>query len=182
MITREEEQRTQQKAAEYLARAGIVITTEEVAGIEVADFGLSDPEQIGLQILVYANTPRYCAKELVMFPRQICPEHRHPPVCGEPGKQETFRCRWGEVYLYTTGQPTANPKAVVPKRHVQGFTVWHEIILGPGDQYTLAPNTWHWFQAGDQGAIVSEFSSCSRDEADLFTDGRIRRDTVLGEA
>jgi D-lyxose ketol-isomerase len=53
--------------------------------------------------------------------------------------------------------------------------VWHEIVLRPGDQYTLPPNTLHWFQAGDKGAIVSEFSSTSTDENDLYTDPRIRR-------
>ena len=50
-----------------------------------------------------------------------------------------------------------------------------EIELDPGDQYTLAPNSLHWFQSGDEGAILSEFSTTSRDETDLFTDPRIRR-------
>jgi len=36
-------------------------------------------------------------------------------------------------------------------------------------------DTLHWFQAGEEGAIVSEFSSTSRDESDIFTDLRIRR-------
>ena len=49
------------------------------------------------------------------------------------------------------------------------FNVWHEIVLKPGEQYTLAPNTLHWFQAGPEGAIVSEFSSSSRDRFDIFT-------------
>jgi D-lyxose ketol-isomerase len=47
--------------------------------------------------------------------------------------------------------------------------------LQPGDQYTIPADTLHWFQAGDEGAIVSEFSSTSRDETDVFTDPRIRR-------
>jgi D-lyxose ketol-isomerase len=55
------------------------------------------------------------------------------------------------------------------------MTAWHEIVLRPGDQYTLPPNALHWFQAGDKGAIVSEFSSTSTDENDVFTDPRIRR-------
>ena len=38
------------------------------------------------QILVYVNTDRVCAKELVLFPGQLCPEHRHPPVGGDPGQ------------------------------------------------------------------------------------------------
>ena len=44
-----------------------------------------------------------------------------------------------------------------------------------GDQYTMMPDTRHWFQAGDKGAVVSEFSTKSVDEYDIFTDTRIRR-------
>jgi D-lyxose ketol-isomerase len=50
-----------------------------------------------------------------------------------------------------------------------------EIVLGPGEQFTIPANTLHWFQAGDEGAIVSEFSTRSRDELDVFTDPRIVR-------
>ena len=49
----------------------------------------------------------------------------------------------------------------------------HEIILNPGEQYTINPNTLHWFQAGPDGAVVSEFSTKSRDEYDIYTDPRI---------
>lgn len=144
--------------------------------MEIADFGLNDIEHIGLELLVYENNERYCAKELVMFPGQICPEHRHPALGdANPGKQETFRCRWGKVYLYIDGPPTPRPKGRVPKERRQHFTVWHEIVLKPGDQYTLPPNTLHWFQAGPQGAVVSEFSSSSHDDSDVFTDPDIQR-------
>ncbi|MBV8563172.1 MAG: D-lyxose/D-mannose family sugar isomerase, partial [Actinobacteria bacterium] len=84
-----------ERAAAALERAGIVLTERERAEIEVADFGLGELERTGLQLLVYVNTERVCAKELVLFPNQLCPEHRHPPVDGEPGKEETFRCRAG---------------------------------------------------------------------------------------
>ena len=50
-----------------------------------------------------------------------------------------------------------------------------EIVLREGDQYTMMPDTWHWFQAGEDGAVVSEFSTKSLDETDIFTDPRIRR-------
>jgi D-lyxose ketol-isomerase len=53
--------------------------------------------------------------------------------------------------------------------------VWHEVCLKPGEQYTLNPDTLHWFQAGVEGAIVSEFSTRSTDEHDFFTDPRIKR-------
>jgi len=125
--------------------------------------------------LVYVNTERVCAKELVLFPRQTCPEHYHPPVEGKPGKEETFRCRWGQVYLYVPGEPTSNIRARVPEGREQYFRVFHEIIMNPGDQYTLLPNTPHWFQAGDEGAVISEFSTSSRDELDIWTDPEIQR-------
>jgi D-lyxose ketol-isomerase len=45
--------------------------------------------------------------------------------------------------------------------------VWHEIVLGPGDQYTIPSMTEHWFHAPD-GAVASEFSTQSRDEYDVL--------------
>ena len=49
------------------------------------------------------------------------------------------------------------------------------LALNPGEQYTLHPDTPHWFQAGPQGAIVSEFSTRSTDDEDQFSDPRIKR-------
>ncbi len=160
-----------------LAQAGIALTRSEIGRIEVADFGLSHLEIEGLQIVTYINTDRVCAKELVMFPRQTCPEHRHPPVAGDPGKEETFRCRQGTVYVYTPGEPSATTAAPPPPESAGFYTVFHRTRLHPGEQVTIPPDTLHWFQAGDDGAVVSEFSTRSRDEADIFTDPRIVRAT-----
>ncbi len=179
MISKDVYEDARERTIEYLTRAGIVLSPAEAAEIEVADFGLNDLDNIGLELVTYVNTTRVCAKELVLFPRQTCPEHYHPPVEGEPGKEETFRCRWGEVYLYVPGEPTPNPKAKPPAGRENTYNVWHEIILKPGEQYTLPPNTKHWFQAGDMGAVVSEFSTTSRDESDIFSDPEIQRAPVI---
>lgn len=149
------EREARERAAAMLDEAGIVLTPRERESIEIADFGLGRLEEIGLQIVVYVNTDRVCAKELVLFPRQRCPEHRHPPVADDPGKEETFRVRRGAVRL-----------------HVDGAG---DILLGPGEQYTVPANTLHSFEAGDEGAIVSEFSTTSRDALDVFTDPEIVR-------
>ena len=149
------ETEARERAAAMLVEAGIMLTPHERENIEVADFGLGRVDEIGLQILVYVNTDRVCAKELVLFPHQRCPEHRHPPVEGDPGKEETFRVRRGSVHL-----------------HVDGVG---DRVLGPGQQYTIPPDTLHSFEAGDEGAIVSEFSTTSRDALDVFTDPRIVR-------
>ena len=142
-----------ERTVQRLADAGIVLSDKD--DVEIADFGLGQFEQIGLALVVYENNDRYCAKELVLLPNQLCPEHRHPPVGDDPGKQETFRCRTGEVTLWVDGHG--------------------ELTLRPGDQFTIPPDTLHWFRAGSEGAIVTEFSSRSRDELDVFTDPRIVR-------
>jgi len=161
VLSQAEVEAARERAAALLAEAGIVLTPAERDVIEVADFGLGRLEEIGLQIVVYVNTDRVCAKELVMFPGQTCPEHRHPAVGDEPGKEETFRVRRGVVHLHVEGQG--------------------EIVLRPGEQFTVPPDTLHWFQAGDEGAVVSEFSTKSRDELDVFTDPQIARATVVSE-
>ena len=165
------------KAIEIYKNAGIVLSDEEKANVEVADFGLNDIENTGLEIVTYVNTQRVCSKELAMTPHQTCPEHRHPKLTEKNyiGKEETFRCRYGEVYLYVPGDMTKNPSAKAPAGDEEWYTVWNEVKLLPGEQYTLAPNTLHWFQAGKDGAIVSEFSTPSYDEADIFTNPNIAR-------
>jgi D-lyxose ketol-isomerase len=180
MISAEQQEAARRRSREYLGRAGIVLTPQEAANIEIADMGLGELETTGLQLVVYINTERCCAKELVLFPRQTCPEHRHPPVDGEPGTEETFRCRWGTVYLYVAGPPVADPPARPPAGREATYTVQHEIVLHPGEQYTIPPDTLHWFQAGDEGAVVSEFSTRSTDEYDIFTDPAIRRAPEVG--
>ena len=158
MITREEQREAQAYAAGELEAVGIALTDAERDAIEVADFGLSRLREQGLMLLVYVNTDRYCAKELVLYPGQACPEHRHPPFGGGPGKEETFRCRRGLVTLRVDGR---------------------ELVLGPGEQFTIPPDTLHSFRAGPDGAVVSEFSSASRDELDVFSDPAVRRATVV---
>ncbi|HEX2947671.1 MAG TPA: D-lyxose/D-mannose family sugar isomerase [Clostridia bacterium] len=175
MITKDVYEKTRKRTLEYFEKAGIVLNETEKENIEVADFGLDDLEITGLELVTYVNTSRCCAKELVLFPGQTCPEHRHPSVNGEPGKEETFRCRYGTVYLYVPGIPAKDPKCRPPKTKENAYSVYHEIVLRPGEQYTLMPNTLHWFQAGPEGAIVSEFSTRSMDETDVFTDLSIRR-------
>lgn len=172
MISKDLFEEAKTKAIGYFQRAGIVITKEEEEKIEVADFGLGDLWNTGLEILTYVNTERVCAKELVVLPNQTCPEHRHPPIGEYIGKQETFRCRYGTIYLYVEGEPAGNPAVKPPEGH---YTAFHEIKLTAGQQYTLYPNTRHWFKAGPAGAVVSEFSTASYDEGDIFTDERIKR-------
>lgn len=176
-MTEQEKANIRAGAAALLDKSGVYLKKEELNNLEIADMGLGMLETIGLQLHTYVSTKRCSAKELMLFPGQICPEHRHPPVDGGSGKEETFRVRWGQMYLYVPGEPVCkkNMKAVLPKGKEASFTVFHEIVLHQGDQYTLEPDTLHWFCAGPHGCVVSEFSTYNRDDKDIFTDPDIVR-------
>lgn len=179
MLSHSQVEDARTRAVSFYDRAGLVLTPKEKQLIEIADFGLGVLENIGLEVLVYVNTERVCAKELVMFPGQTCPEHIHPSKNGIPGKEETFRCRWGKVYLYVFGAANGNAQLTGLDDYSEYLCVSHEIELNPGEQYTIMPDTLHWFRAGDEGAVVSEFSTRSTDEEDIFTDPRINRLTII---
>ncbi|MBR5614397.1 MAG: D-lyxose/D-mannose family sugar isomerase [Clostridia bacterium] len=176
-MTRAEFERQVERALEFYEKAGIVLSEEEKKNIEVCDHGIGIVEKVGLQLLTYINTERVCAKEMVLTPGQTCPEHKHVPTNGMEGKEETFRCRYGKVYLYVPGEGKKEDiKARIPETDV---SVFHEVILNPGEQYTIMPETWHWFQAGEEGAVISEFSTKSTDETDQFTDKRLVREPQI---
>lgn len=130
-MTRETYEKARDKALALYEKAHIILTDEEKATLEVADFGLNDLENTGLEIVTYINTDRYCAKEMALFPRQTCPEHSHVPFGDYIGKQETFRVRYGVVYLYVDGEPAVYPSAHAPDGT---YTVGHEIVLRAGQR------------------------------------------------
>src|SRR5260370_30569478 len=114
MITQEQHRVAVEKSVRMLERVGFTITPAERGRFEVADFGLGELERTGLEVLTYVNTERVCAKEIVMFPGQTCPEHWHPTVGPKLGKEETFRCRWRTVYLYVPGEAAIKPACKPP--------------------------------------------------------------------
>ena len=182
MISRVEYETARTRAASILAQAGISIREEEIGTMEVADFGLSELEQSGAQIVTLVDTAQIAAKLLILLPWQTLPEHRHPPLGDYPGKEETIRCEWGELFLYGPGEATSKPAAKPPAHRLHTYTVWHEYLLRPGDQQFFAPNTPHWFQAGPAGAIIWSFSTKATDVADIFTDPDVQRTTLIEEA
>jgi len=84
----------------------------------------------------------------------------------------------GHGLTVRSGKPAASPASKPPAGSESYYTVWNEVCLKPGDQYTLTPDTPHWFQAGRR----QRSSLSSRLEApqnDLFTDTRIARLPVV---
>lgn len=176
MITRSQQRAARQRAAKMIRQAGISITEQEADAIEVVDFGLSDLEREGVQVLTLVQTERISVKVLVLFPNQTEPEHWHPPVADDPGKEETVRIIAGTVFFYIPGQATFKEGFVVPGKD-DCYTMRHELVMHPSDQITLAPGQKHWFQARDEAAVMYSFSTIARDAMDQFTDPNIERIT-----
>lgn len=181
MVSRKEYKAAQMEAADRIRKAGILITDQEADGIEVVDFGLSNLQKEGVQILTLVATERIAVKILMLFAHQTEPEHWHPPAGDDPGKEETIRVIAGIVRFFIPG--TSNMKyGFIPEGKEDHYTVRHEMVMAPGDQLTLPPGTKHWFQAGPQGAVMYSFSSCARDALDQFTDPHIERITKIRDA
>lgn len=174
MITRAQQKAAQERAAHMIARSGIRITEEETNKIDVVDFGLSNLDAEGVHVLTLVQTERISVKVLVLMPNQTEPEHWHPPVGGDPGKEETIRVVSGVVLFYVQGENTFKEGFLV-KGKERYYTMMHEIILKPGEQITLQPGEKHWFQALDEGAVMYSFSTTARDALDRFTDPDIVR-------
>jgi len=181
MLTRKEYTAVQKRAAAMIRAANIVVTDEEAGRVEVADFGLSRLDREGAQILTLVATDRIAAKIIVLLPGQTLPEHWHPRVGDDPGKEETIRVVAGVLRCYLPGVDTLQA-GFVPQGREDAYTVRHELLLGPGRQITLTPGTKHWFQAGDEGAVLYSFSTVARDVLDGFTDPNIERVTRIQEA
>lgn len=181
MITRAAFDSARRRAAQILAQTGLALRQEEIDAMEVADFGLSELEISGAQILTLVDTGKIAAKLLVLFPGQTEPEHTHMRIGDYAGKEETIRCAWGELYLYIPGEAQVAPRCQPPAHRRETYTVWHEVVLGPGEQVTLEPNTPHWFQGGPQGAVIWSFSTKAVDGKDVFTDPAIVRQTVIAD-
>ena len=180
MITSSQKSDAQQRSARMMRRAGIVIRDDEISEIEVVDFGLSHLEVEGVQVFTMVDTDRVAAKVLVLFPNQTEPQHWHPRVGNDPGKQETVRHIWGDLRFYVDGDDDMQYGFIVDRKE-NYYSLRHEIVLQPGDQLTFEPLEKHWFQAGPRGAVLYSFSTKVKDELDGFTDPSIQRITFVKE-
>lgn len=178
MLTRAEQAHAQRYAAEMIRKAGITITDSEAQSIEVVDFGLSNLEKEGVQVLTLVQTERISIKVLALFPNQTEPEHWHPPVGDDPGKEETVRIIAGTVYFYIPGEDTFQAGFIVEGKD-DCYSMRKEVVMKPADQITLAPGEKHWFQAREEGAVMYSFSTIARDALDGFTDPDIKRVTKI---
>ena len=178
MITKEDFREVCQKSIEMIEEAGLLLTAEDKLKMTAADFGLSQIKKEGIQILTMFQTGRIAGKILVLLPYQTEPEHWHPTVGDDLGKEEVIRALSGDLYFYIPGEDNMT-KGFVVKGKEDYYTMRHEVDMKPGDQLELPAGTKHWFQAGEKGAVMYSFSTTVTDLNDQFTDPNIVRDTII---
>ena len=175
MLSVEEQIRIKEEAVKLLKKNGIVLTKkEEQNSLKIAEYEGVDFYRMGLVLATIVNNKNYCGRLILFFPNQFCAEHWHPDVNGKPGKQETFRVLSGKVYAYVQGENSQHCFIDIPPDQEEFFTSRHEIILNPGDQYTLDLHEKHWFAAGEDGAIALEISTHAQDDYDLLTNDSLK--------
>jgi len=160
-----------QQGLELIRRVNFPLTQADWAEIKVNDFGLGDLRNEGFVFADLLRTDRVRVTLLVLLPHQTLPEHLHPLYDHEPGKEETLRCLWGETRIYVPGEPN-NPAIRIPRGKEAYYTARHEIVLHPGEQFSVPPNTAHWFQGGPEGAVNLAFQNRVNEDHNLFTDPR----------
>ncbi|WP_242157303.1 D-lyxose/D-mannose family sugar isomerase [Aestuariivivens sediminis] len=180
MIKRKEFNKVCDEALKMIEDAGLFLTPQDKLKITAVDFGLSDIRKEGIQILTMFETDRIAGKILVLLPNQTEPEHWHPTVGDDAGKEEIIRAISGELYFYIPGEDNMKHGFIVDGKE-NCYTLRNEIVLKPGEQLVLPAGTKHWFQAGKAGAIMYSFSTKVTDLLDQFTDKSIIRDTVISE-
>src|SRR5664279_4309262 len=121
MLTRKEFEEAKQAAFRMISDSGVHILPEEIDKINVADFGLSDLPNQGIEVFTMFATERISAKVLVLSPSQTEPEHWHPPVDTDPGKEEIIRAIKGTVRFYIPGEDNMQ-EGVIPKGREAFYT------------------------------------------------------------
>ena len=141
-----------QQAEDLIHKSGFVLSDQEQQDLAVNDMGLGNILQEGLVFVDILRSARLRITILVLLPNQTLPQHRHPPYETEIGKKETLRVLYGQTRLYVPGQEN-NPQILIPAGKEAFYTARHEILINRGQQYTIDPNTEHWFQGGPDGAV-----------------------------
>ena len=121
MITRAQFKEAQIIGAQLLGTTGISLRDDELEKISIADFGLGNLDTFGAQILTLTSTDQIAVKLIAMYSGQILPEHWHPIINEYEGKEEILRVEYGDMYLYTPGDPTQNPLATIPNNKIDCF-------------------------------------------------------------
>jgi D-lyxose ketol-isomerase len=153
--------------------AGVHLSEQELAGMQLIDFGLGDIRREGVQYVDILLTECLRITVLALLPNQTLPQHFHPAYEQCAGKEESVRCVWGQFRIYLPG-PNTITLGTVRLGKEQWYSARHEVVLEPGGMCTIAPSVPHWFQAGPAGAVTITFANRVDETRNRFADPDVR--------
>ena len=133
------------------------------------DFGLGNLRKEGFIFIDILQSARLRITLLILLPGQTLPQHIHPPYDDETGKEETLRVIYGRTGVYVAGSDKS--KSVrIPAGKEAYYTVFEEVVLKPGEQYSVEPGIEHWFQGGQEGSVNICFQNRVDENKNIFLD------------
>ncbi|MEM9479818.1 MAG: D-lyxose/D-mannose family sugar isomerase [Verrucomicrobiota bacterium] len=170
-MTTTESERIEREVRDLVSQSGFELSEKEWQGIILNDFGLGDFRKEGAAIIDILRTDILRTTILVLLPGQTLPEHKHPVTEDSPGKEETLRILYGSVITFETGDENTEGLAVtIPAGKEAYYTSRRATVLRKGDQHTLPPDEFHWFQAGPEGVVTIEFQNRVDEMKNIFSD------------
>ncbi len=157
------------QVTELIAQSGFAMTTDELAHIDLIDFGLGNFAAEGVATIDIVNTSHMRIKLMVLLPDQTLPQHLHPPYGDHPGKEETIRVISGSMRIYLPGEDCLRD-GFVPQGKDACYTLQNEVVLNPTDHLTIEPGVEHWFQAGSEGTVALSFYTQADDDYNRWAD------------
>jgi hypothetical protein len=143
-----------------------------------SDFAQKDFVNVGMGGIFWVNDTKhmYFGHEIFLLPGQMIVEHRHLKVPAGPAKMETWQVRHGDVYTFSSDEPTAKLPIKLPESQLKanGITARHCTHLQLGEIGHLnRVEEPHFMIAGPEGAIVTEYASPHYGEALKFTNSTV---------
>lgn len=175
------EKEVRSEYSDLLVKSGFPISKNELEMLEVNDLGLGDIRKEGFAFIDILRTNRLRITILMLLPNQSLPQHVHPPYEEEIGKEETIRVIFGQTKVYSAKDNQEHDPILIPTGKEKYYTARHETKLEQGQQFTVTPNTNHWFQGGNEGAVNICFQNRVDETRNIFFDPKSEGCLIMPE-
>lgn len=143
----------------------------------VADFNLKNFVDVGMAgIFWIINTKhKYTGVEMFLLPGQSIPEHWHVATKDASTKFESCHVRYGSITLFTEGEAKPDVADRIPQYQREIVKARKEKVLNPGEiGFAEKEGEKHWFKAGPEGAIMTEYATVHDGDGVRFSDPSIQ--------
>jgi D-lyxose ketol-isomerase len=143
----------------------------------VADFNLKKFPEAGMAGIFWVINMEhnYTGVDMFLLPGQSIPEHWHVSTDNAGAKFESSHVRYGSIILFTEGNEIPGVEERIPSFQKDVVKARKEKILLAGDVGSAEKEgEKHWFMAGPEGAIITEYATAHDGAGVRFSDSSIK--------